>query len=242
MGGSHEDAAEAVTSHFTVDGLKLMSDAFEGNSPQEVLRWALGRFRGGVALACSFGAEDVALVDMISKIDPSAKIFCLDTGTLFPETYELMERVVDRYNVRLLRAVPAITMADQARLYGDELWKLRPDLCCQIRKVQPLVTMLGALDAWITGIRREQAPTRANSGVVEWDCKFGLVKVNPLARWTDADVWKYIAENDVPYNLLHDRGYPSIGCRYCTRPVDPGEVPRAGRWPGSAKTECGLHL
>jgi len=138
--------------------------------------------------------------------------------------------------------IPALTVADQARLYGDDLWRLRPDLCCQIRKVQPLVTMLGALDAWITGIRREQAPTRANGGVVEWDCKFGLVKVNPLARWTSADVWKYIAENDVPYNPLHDRGYPSIGCRYCTRPVDPGEPPRAGRWSGSDKTECGLHL
>ena len=242
MAGSHRDAAETATPHFTVDGLRLMSDAFEGSSPQEVLRWAIRRFQGGVALACSFGAEDVALVDMISKIDPSTKVFCLDTGTLFPETYELMERMVERYDIRLLRAAPALTMADQARLYGDELWKLRPDLCCHIRKVQPLTTMLGALDAWITGIRREQAPTRAKGGVVEWDGKFGLVKVNPLARWTSADVWKYVTDNDVPHNPLHGRGYPSIGCTYCTRPVDPGEAPRAGRWPGSDKTECGLHL
>lgn len=242
MAGSHQDAAEAVAPHLTSYGLKLISDAFEASSPQDVLRWAARRFQGGVALACSFGAEDVALVDMISKIDPSTKVFCLDTGSLFPETYELMERVVERYHVRLLRAVPAITVAEQAHLYGDELWKLRPDLCCQIRKVQPLTSVLGGLDAWITGIRREQAPTRAEGGIVEWDSKFGLVKVNPLARWTTADVWKYIAENDVPYNPLHDRGYPSIGCMPCTGPVDPGEAPRAGRWPGSDKTECGLHL
>jgi phosphoadenosine phosphosulfate reductase len=179
---------------------------------------------------------------MISRIDPATKVFYLDTEVLFPETYELIERVARRYRLQLLRAAPAVSIADQARLYGDELWNLRPDLCCNIRKVQPLTTMLGPLRAWITGIRRDQAPTRANGAIVGWDRRFGLVKVNPLAGWTSADVWRYIAENDVPYNPLHDRGYPSIGCTHCTRQVRPGEHPRAGRWSGSDKIECGLHL
>jgi phosphoadenosine phosphosulfate reductase len=135
----------------------------------------------------------------------------------------------------------SLAMEDQSRLYGDELWKSDPNQCCNIRKVQPLTTALAPLRAWITGIRREQAPTRANAGLVEWDGKFGLVKVSPLATWTSEDVWKYIAENDVPYNQLHDQGYPSIGCTHCTRQVMPGEDPRAGRWSGNDKIECGLH-
>jgi phosphoadenosine phosphosulfate reductase len=206
-----------------------------------VLRWVLERFQPGIALACSFGAEDVALVDMVSQIDRSTKVFYLDTEALFPETYELVERVAERYDIQPLRAAPAVSAADQARLFGDELWKTQPDLCCAIRKVQPLTTMLRPLSAWITGIRRQQTPSRASAGIVEWDGEFGLVKVNPLARWTSADVWKYIAENEVPYNPLHDRGYPSLGCTHCTRPVKPGEDPRAGRWADSDKIECGLH-
>ena len=241
MAGQRLEAVTTLTNRSAAEELKRISDGFEEKPPRQVLRWALGRFQSDLALACSFGAEDVALVDMISRIDPSTKVFYLDTGALFPETYELIERVAERYNVQLLRAAPAVTLSDQARLYGDELWKLQPDLCCDIRKVQPLTTMLGPLDAWITGVRREQAPTRANVGIVEWDFKFGLVKVNPLARWTNAEVRRYIAENDVPYNPLHDRGYPSIGCTHCTWPVEPGEDPRAGRWAGTDKIECGLH-
>jgi len=242
MAGQGQEAASALTPRFTAEELRRLSAAFEQRPAQEVLRWALERFQPDIALACSFGAEDMAVLDMISRIEPATKVFYLDTEVLFPETYELIERAARRYSLQLLRAAPAVSMADQARLYGDELWKLRPDLCCNIRKVQPLTTMLGPLRAWITGIRREQAPTRANGGVVEWDRKFGLVKVNPLARWTSADVWRYIAENDVPYNPLHDSGYPSIGCTHCTQPVKPGEHPRAGRWSGSGKIECGLHL
>jgi phosphoadenosine phosphosulfate reductase len=183
----------------------------------------------------------VALVDIVSKIDPSAKIFYLDTEVLFPETYELVERVVERYRVQPLRAAAAVTMTDQARLYGDELWKIQPELCCSIRKVQPLTAVLRPLSAWITGIRRDQTPARANAGIIDWDGDFGLVKVNPLARWSDADVWSYIGENEVPYNSLHDNGYPSIGCTHCTRSIKPGEGPRSGRWAESDKTECGLH-
>ena len=241
MVGQRVEVTTTLTTCFAVEELRRIGLDFEDESPQAVLRWALGRFQRDTAFACSFGAEDVALLDMIARIDPSTKVFYLDTGTLFPETYELIERVAERYNVQLLRATPAVTLADQARLYGDELWKRRPDLCCEIRKVRPLTTMLDPLDAWITGIRRQQSPARATASIVEWDFKFGLVKVNPLARWTSADVWSYIAENGVPYNPLHDRGYPSIGCALCTRAVNPTEDPRTGRWPGTDKIECGLH-
>jgi phosphoadenosine phosphosulfate reductase len=241
MADQNQGVAVKQAPEFTPEELQRLSDGFEEKPAQEVLRWALERFQPNVALACSFGAEDVALVDMVSKIDPSTKVFYLDTEALFPETYELIERVVKRYKVQPLRAAAAITLADQARLYGDELWQRQPNLCCDIRKVQPLTAVLSPLRAWVTGIRREQAPTRANAGIVEWDGKFGLVKVNPLARWTHADVWRYIVENEAPYNPLHDRGYPSIGCTHCTRPVKSGEDPRAGRWAGSDKTECGLH-
>jgi len=130
---------------------------------------------------------------------------------------------------------------EQAELYGDELWARQPDLCCATRKVEPLQRALGEVDAWVTGVRRDQAPTRANAKKVEWDEKFGLVKANPLADWTLKEVWAYIHEHDVPYNPLHDRNFPSIGCTHCTRPVMPGEDPRAGRWAGQDKVECGLH-
>ncbi|MBI5286258.1 MAG: phosphoadenylyl-sulfate reductase, partial [Deltaproteobacteria bacterium] len=133
------------------------------------------------------------------------------------------------------------TLEGQARVHGDKLWATNPDLCCKIRKIEPLVEALKGLRCWITGIRREQAPTRANTQVVEWDNKFNLVKVSPLVRWTNKDVWDYIHRNDVPYNILHDKNYPSIGCEPCTKPVKPGEDPRAGRWAGQEKTECGLH-
>lgn len=236
-----QEAAATLAAVFAPGELERLSDGFEERPAQDVLRWALERFRPSIALACSFGAEDVALVDMVSKIDPTTMIFYLDTGALFPETYELIERVAERYRVQPLRAAPAIAAAEQARLYGDELWETQADLCCSIRKVQPLTTVLRPLSAWITGIRRRQSPARAGAGIIEWDRDFGLVKVNPLARWSDDDVWNYIAENEVPYNPLHDRGYPSIGCTHCTRPVEPGEDPRAGRWAGTDKNECGLH-
>ncbi|MBX6396014.1 MAG: phosphoadenylyl-sulfate reductase [Alicyclobacillaceae bacterium] len=217
------------------------SEELEGKDPQDILKWALDRFHPYVALACSFGAEDVVLVDMLSRIRPDARIFYLDTDLLFPETYEVRDRVIERYRPNLLQVRPDLTVEEQAAEYGDALWARDPNACCNLRKVEPLRRVLAGLDAWITGIRREQAPTRANARVVEVDRKFGLVKFNPLAAWTHRQVWAYIHEHKVPYNVLHDRGYPSIGCAPCTRPVRPGEDPRAGRWSGFDKTECGLH-
>lgn len=219
-----------------------LGERFEDSPPQEILRWALDRFHPQVALACSFGAEDVVLVDMIARIRPGARVFYLDTELLFPETYAVRDRVVARYpDLVFLRYRPHLAVEDQARAYGDALWAREPDRCCEVRKVEPLRRALGGLSAWITGIRRDQSPTRVNARAVEWDGKFGLVKVNPLARWSWDDVWAYIRAHDVPYNALHDQNYPSIGCIHCTRPVRPGEDMRAGRWAGFQKTECGLH-
>ncbi len=216
---------------------------FEERSPAEVLRWAVERFAPDLALACSFGAEDVALVDMLAGVWPGARVFYLDTDLFFPETYRVRDRVAERYDVNLIGVRPLLTVAAQEAVHGPELWRRDPDLCCRLRKVEPLERVFGALGlrAWITGIRRDQAPTRRHARVVEWDGRFGLVKVNPLVRWSWDEVWSYIREHDVPYNELHDRGYPSIGCAPCTRAVRPGEDPRAGRWAGLAKTECGLH-
>ncbi|MCL6594348.1 MAG: phosphoadenylyl-sulfate reductase [Alicyclobacillus sp.] len=221
--------------------IQQLAATYAQKDPADILRAAAERIPN-LALACSFGAEDMVLLDLWMRVRPDGVVFYLDTDVLFPETYELVERAVARYGIPNLRRVrPALTLAEQAEQYGEALWAHNPNLCCDLRKVQPLRSILGELDGWITGIRREQAPTRANAQVFELDAKFGLVKVNPLAFWTEKQVWRYITDHQVPYNPLHDRGYPSIGCLHCTRPVKPGEDPRSGRWAGFDKTECGLH-
>jgi phosphoadenosine phosphosulfate reductase len=216
------------------------AERFENESPEALLKWAAETFPS-ITLACSFGAEDVVLVDMLQKVSPNTDIFYLDTDFHFKETYETRDRLSERYNISFVQVKPKLTPEEQAAQFGDELWKIDANKCCNIRKVEPLVDILGKYDAWITGIRRDQAPTRANAKKVEYDVKFGLVKFNPLASWTSEDVWNYIRANNVPYNPLHDQNYPSIGCEHCTRPVAPGEDPRSGRWAGTEKTECGLH-
>ena len=219
---------------------ELQRDA-EGWNAQQTLRWGISTFGQSVALACSFGAEDVVLIDMGSRLS-KFRVFTLDTDFLFPETYALIDEIEARYGVEVERTRPELTPEAQAARYGPALWVSRPDACCQLRKVEPLKKKLSGLAAWVTGVRRDQAPTRANTCKLEWDAKFGLAKLNPLADWNWLEVWEYIRANNVPYNPLHDRDYPSIGCTYCTRPVKPGEDPRAGRWSGFAKTECGLHV
>ncbi len=222
---------------------KLAAEAsaeFENQSAEALIIWAVERFPN-ITLACSFGAEDVVLVDMVQKISPQTDIFYLDTDFHFAETYQTRDRLSARYGVDFIQVKPKLTPQEQAAQYGDELWKSNPNECCSIRKVQPLIDNLSRYDAWITGIRRDQAPTRANAKKMEYDTKFGLIKFNPLANWTSEDVCNYIKKYDVIYNPLHDRHYPSIGCHYCTRAVQPGEDPRAGRWAGTEKTECGLH-
>lgn len=228
----------------TDEELKSLSDSFEPRQPQDVLAYALDRFSPDIVLACSFGAEDVVLVDMIHQINPGTTLFYLDTDFLFQETYALRDRIVEKYGLlpkQLVQVKPLLTPEAQAQQHGESLWTRNPDLCCSLRKVEPLTRALQPYRAWITGIRRDQTTARAHAGFVEWDRKFNLVKVNPLARWSVTDVWTYIRLHEVPYNPLHDRNYPSIGCTYCTEPVQPGEDPRAGRWKANVKTECGLH-
>jgi phosphoadenosine phosphosulfate reductase len=230
-----------VKRKLSTDEISELAQRFENSSTNDLLKWALDTFHPNIAFACSFGAEDVALVDMLVKLRKDAKIFYLDTGLFFKETYDVRDKLIQKYGIQPLRYAPEMTLEEMAKKYGPELWKREPDTCCKIRKVEPLKKALGTLDAWITGIRREQAPTRANAKTVEWDAKFNLVKVNPLVKWTWKEIWDYIHKNNVPYNALHDKNYPSIGCEPCTAPVKPGEDPRSGRWKGFDKTECGLH-
>ncbi len=210
-------------------------------SPEDLLRWAFVTFGGNVEIASGFGPEGMVLIDIAARVQPEFRIFTLDTDFLFPETYGLMERVEKRYGIKVERLKSPLTPDDQERLHGSSPWSHDPDACCHLRKVEPLRRKLSELRAWVTSIRRDQTPERAAALKVQWDSKFHLVKVNPLADWTAGKVWRYIHDHDLPYNALHDRGYPSIGCTHCTRSVQPGEDARAGRWSGFNKTECGLH-
>jgi phosphoadenosine phosphosulfate reductase len=201
-----------------------------------VLSWGLERFHPRLALACSFQKEETVLLDLLLELDPNARVFALDTGVLFPETYAVWREIERRYGVAV-EVFEGPTLAEQAERFGDALWEREPDRCCALRKVEPLERALSGLDAWITGVRRDQSPTRASAREVEWDARHGLWKLNPLAAWSERDVWRYIADRDLPYNPLHDHGYASIGCTHCTRPG----AGRDGRWQGTQKTECGLH-
>jgi phosphoadenosine phosphosulfate reductase len=227
---------------YDAETLSRLSAELEGREPREILEWAVGEFQPRLTLACSFGGPSgMVLLDMVMGIDPTVEVFYLDTDFLFPETYRLRDLCEQRYGFKPIGYRSLLTPAGQAAQHGEALWARDPDLCCAIRKVEPNQRALEGKKAWISGIRRDQSETRRDIGIVEWDAKFGLVKVNPLAGWNEAQVWKYILEHDVPYNELHDRSYPSIGCTHCTKPVSQGDDPRSGRWQGTDKVECGLH-
>jgi phosphoadenosine phosphosulfate reductase len=227
---------------YTPGELAAVARELEEAPAQEILRWAVDEFFPDLTVACSFGGPSgMVLVDMLAQIEPRVEVFYLDTDFLFPETYETRDRVIARYGINAVAYKSALTPEEQAAKHGAELWARDPDLCCALRKVEPNARALAGKRAWVTGIRRDQGGGRADAAVVQWDEKFGLVKVLPLARWSEADVWAYIVKHDVPYNPLHDRSYPSIGCTYCTKPVRPGDDPRSGRWQGFDKTECGIH-
>jgi len=215
-------------------------------TPQEILRWAIETYRDKLTMATAFGAEGCCLIDMIAGIRDATglapDIFNLETGYQFPETLELRERMQERYdlNIRLVSSHESVETME-ARL-GGPIYNRNPDLCCNLRKVRPLSQAVQGFDAWITAIRRDQTPERSTAPIVGRDAKFGLVKVNPLANWTKTQVWDYLYDNEVPFNPLHLQGFPSIGCWPCTRAVEKGEDDRAGRWAGTVKRECGLHL
>jgi phosphoadenosine phosphosulfate reductase len=205
-------------------------------SAEDVLRYALEQFPGKVALACSFQKEESVLLDLLFGIEPNARVFAIDTHHLFPETYELWREIEQRYDTKV-ELFEGPSPEQLAATHGEELWERKPDLYLAISKVEPLFRALGGLDAWITGIRRDQSPTRASAPKLGWDAAHELWKANPLADWSDEQVWSAIRERGLPYNALHDRGYASIGDVHSTVPG----AGREGRWAGTEKTECGLH-
>ncbi len=208
----------------------------ERSSPQELLAYLVDRFHPLLYVACSFQKEASVIMDMLLRIEPRARFFTLDTGVLFPETYAVWRTLEQRYGVKV-EVHQGMSLERQAELHGEALWSRDPDRCCGIRKLEPLSEMLDGVDAWVTGLRRDQSPARAATPKLAWDQRYGLWKLCPLADWSERGVWRHIAANDVPYNPLHDRGYASIGCTHCTRPA----AGRHGRWAGTDKIECGLH-
>ena len=228
----------------SADDFSTAAEALAGKSPQAILRWAVAEFHPHLLMATAFGAEGCCLIHMLADIEPGVRVINLETGYQFPETLELRERIRVRYGMEVEYIRPELTVAEYEAEHGGPLHVHRPDQCCYDRKVLPLK---GAVEriaprAWVSAIRQDQTDDRSKAAVVGWDAKFDLVKVNPLLGWTKKDVWKFITDHDVPYNPLHDRGYPSIGCWPCTRAVRPGEDDRAGRWAGKVKKECGLHV
>src|SRR5271168_4382406 len=211
-----------MTKEVMKDEVGKLQIAAEAWRPERVLEWAFDTFGEGVAISSAFGAEGMALIDIASRVRRNFRIFTLDTEFLFPETYNLMDQVEQRYGITIERVYPLNSPEEQERVHGPALWQRNPDQCCNLRKVEPLRRKLGELQAWITSIRRDQTATRAGAGKIEWDQKFSLVKVNPIVDWTSKEVWQYIREHDVPYNELHERNYPSMGrcsdsCVHATR-------------------------
>lgn len=224
------------------DEIAVLQGSAEHWTAQRTLAWAFERFGSAVAISSAFGAEGMVLIDIASRIRKDFRLFTIDTEFLFPETYTLMDRIEERYGIEIEKVYSVLSPEEQERSHGAALWSRNPDVCCNLRKVEPLRRKLKDLSAWITSIRRDQTTVRSTAQRIEWDSKFGLIKINPIVDWTSKQVWRYIHDHDVPYNALHDRDYPSIGCTHCTRAVKPGEDARAGRWPGFNKTECGLHM
>lgn len=230
------------THEWNPDSIKQIGIDLEGSSPETVLRWGFENFAPSIVMATGFGPEGIVLMHLLSQIRPETIVFYLDTDLLFAHTYELRDELVARLGIRFERVHSGISLPEQVLRHGDSLWTRDPDTCCHIRKVIPQRQFLSKYHAWITGIRRDQTAFRANTALVEWDYANKMVKFNPLAAWTSEQVWDHIREHDLPYNPLHDYGYPSIGCWTCTKAVASGDDPRSGRWSGQDKTECGIHL
>src|SRR5262249_10390895 len=233
---------ESLMAVFDSDQIADASSRLKDQTPQTILRWAVDTFHPRLTMATAFGAEGCCIIHMLAEIEPKVRIFNLETGYQFPETLELRERIKDRYGIEVEYVCPELTVREYEEEHGGPLYTIRPDQCCYDRKVLPLRRAVAGYDAWVSSIRADQTKDRAGADVVQWDAKFNLVKVNPLLGWNKKHVWRFIHDHDVPYNPLHDRQYPSIGCWPCTRPVADGEDERAGRWAGTVKKECGLHV
>lgn len=234
--------SELTYESFTNDPFQDLIPADQTKGASQILEWAYGNFGDSIIYSCSFGAESMVLINLISKVKKDAQIVFLDTGIHFQETYDLIDRVKERYpelSIKLKK--PDLTLEEQTEKHGESLWKSNPNQCCFIRKIKPLEDVLSGASAWISGLRREQSPSRQNTDFVNKDERFKSIKVCPLIHWTWDDVWDYIQKYDLPYNELHDFQYPSIGCIPCTSQVSSSGDSRDGRWAGSSKTECGLH-
>lgn len=227
--------------------VKNWAQLLENKTPEDVIRFFISHYKEKVAFSSSLGLEDQVITHMIAAIDKNTRIFTLDTGRVFPETYSLISRTNDRYDINIQvyfpdnKEVEEMVNKKGINLFYESIENRKE--CCRIRKIEPLKRAFKGLDAWICGLRREQSVTRNDMQVVEWDANNNLVKINPLINWTEQQVWDYIRENNIPYNVLHDKGFPSIGCQPCTRAVKPGEDIRAGRWwwENPEQKECGLH-
>jgi phosphoadenosine phosphosulfate reductase len=255
MGASFVTAVPASNSAeippFPVDGeepsseflaeLAAQSERLESATPQQIIAWAAERYYPKLTMATAFGPEGCCILQMLSEINPKVHVFNLDTGYQFQETLDLRDQIAERYGIHVEMKHADTTVPEYEALHGGPLYKTNPDQCCKDRKVVVLKKAVVGFRAWMSAIRRDQSPDRAIVPIVGWDKKFRLVKISPLANWTKKEVWNLITKQDVPYNPLHDQGYPSIGCWPCTRAVGLGEDERAGRWSGFQKTECGLH-
>jgi phosphoadenosine phosphosulfate reductase len=224
-----------------LDELRRHSERLESSSPQEIIAWAVETYFPKLTMATAFGPEGCVIIHMLSKIEPRTPVFNLDTGYQFQETLDLRNRIAERYGIEVELKRPELSVAEYEAKNGGPVYKNEPDRCCFERKIVVLQKAAVGMNAWMSGIRRDQSPDRAKAPIVGWDKKFGLVKISPLANWTKKEVWKLITEESVPYNPMHDQGYTSIGCWPCTRAVMFGEDERAGRWSGTGKVECGLH-
>jgi phosphoadenosine phosphosulfate reductase len=225
-----------------LDELRIASERLEAAAPEEIIAWGVERFAPYLTMATAFGPEGCVILSMLARIAPDTYVFNLETGYQFPETLELRDRIAQRYGIDVDLLQPELAVPEYEALHGGPLYRTNPNQCCYDRKIKTLLSASQVMHAWMSGIRRDQSADRSQAAVVGWDKKFGLVKISPLANWTKKDVWKRIMDENIPYNPLHDQGYPSIGCWPCTRAVGAGEADeRAGRWSGMQKTECGLH-
>ncbi|TWT82899.1 Phosphoadenosine phosphosulfate reductase [Planctomycetes bacterium CA13] len=224
-----------------LEEIKQESEKLETATPQEILRWAIDRFAPRFTMATAFGPEGMTIIHMLAEMAPETPIFNLDTGYQFQETLDLRETIKKRYGIEVEYKLPETTVAEYEAANGGPVYKTDPNRCCFDRKLSVLHKAAKGWHAWASAIRRDQSPDRAKAPIIGWDKKFQLVKVSPLANWSKAQVWTLITKENIPYNPLHDQGYPSVGCQPCTRAVGAGEDERAGRWSGFQKTECGLH-
>jgi len=235
-------SSEKIMKFWDKDEIRHLNEQFEEAEPYSVLKWIWENFGDEAAMGTGFGPSGILLTHIVAKSDFDLPIFYLDTGLFFSETYKLRDELEKKFDLSFVRVSTDLSVKDQEIEYGSELWKRNPNKCCFLRKVLPLKNYMADKKVWITGVRRSQSDTRKDTQLFEWDPLNEVIKVNPLATWTTQDVWAYIRLNELPYNPLHDDGYPSIGCIPCTHRVQPGDHERAGRWGGLDKTECGIHL